>query len=96
MIAVEVHNYNARSSDTTFGLALDRIDQVQPSTPPEPAELNISITGTTIEISWLGAGGTLQSAADPLGPWNDLQTTYPGNTVTIQPTEVHQFFRLKR
>ncbi|HVK57865.1 MAG TPA: phosphodiester glycosidase family protein [Candidatus Kapabacteria bacterium] len=95
VIAVEVHNYNARSSDTTFGLALDRIDQVQPSNPPEPAELNISIIGTTIEISWLGAGGTLQSAADPLGPWNDLQT-YPGNTVTIQPTEVHQFFRLKR
>jgi hypothetical protein len=94
VLAVEVHNYNARSGDITFGLTLKQIDQIE-TQQPVPAELVVSYQNNSIEISWEGSGGTLQSAPDPAGPWNDVQE-YPGNRVTIQPSENFQFFRLKR
>lgn len=93
VIAVEVHNYNPNSGDITFGLALNRIDSI--TQQPTPAELNATLSGNSLQITWEGAGGMLQSATDPAGPWNDLQS-YSGNSVTIQITGEHQFFRLVR
>jgi hypothetical protein len=94
VLAVEVHNYNARSPDITFGLTLSQIDQIERETPV-PAELIVAVQSNGIEISWEGAGGTLESALDPAGPWTEVEE-YSGNRVTIQVSENHQFFRLKR
>jgi hypothetical protein len=92
VLAVEVHNYNIRSNDITFGLALHRIDPIEQSSP---AELNVRLIGNSIEIQWDGAGGTLQAAPGPDGPWSDVQA-YSGNSVTLEPGATPQFFRLKR
>jgi len=92
VLAVEVHNYNARSNDITFGLALHQIDSVQPATP---ALLSISLSDGSIQIKWEGAGGMLQSASAPDGPWSDLQS-YSGNQVSIPVGDQNRFYRLQR
>jgi exopolysaccharide biosynthesis protein len=94
VLAVELHNYNARSADVTFGLRLNQINQIEMQ-PPVAAELVVSLQNNSIEVSWEGAGGILESASDPAGPWNEIEE-YTGNRVTIQPGENYQFFRLKR
>ncbi len=92
LLAVEVHNYDPRSNDITFGLALHRIDSLQVVTP---ALLSIARVDGGIEIKWDGAGGMLQFAPAPDGPWEDLQA-YSGSQVIIPLGEENRFYRLQR
>ena len=92
VLAVEVHNYNVRSGDITFGLALNRIDPIETSTP---ARLTISFANPAIEVSWDGAGGVLQSAPSLTGSWSDVPASST-NRVSIQPSEARQFYRVRK
>jgi hypothetical protein len=91
VLAVEVHNYNVRSGDITFGFALSRIDPIESETP---TQLTISFAKELIEVSWDGAGGILQSASSVTGGWADVPSSTT-NRVSIRPTEARQFYRVR-
>ncbi len=88
LLAVEVHNYNSRSGDITFGLALSLIE---PNS--QPIRLNIARNNEKIVLSWEESGYTLQAAIRLEGPWNDLEAVSP---IEIRPLEAARFFRLRQ
>jgi hypothetical protein len=92
VLAVEVHNYNTRSGDITFGFALNRIDPIDTG---EPTEIRIAFANNAIEVNWNGDGGILQSAASVDGPWADLPTSST-KPVPIQPSEARQYYRVRK
>ncbi|HEX7863267.1 MAG TPA: phosphodiester glycosidase family protein [Verrucomicrobiae bacterium] len=94
VLAVEAHNYNARSGDITFGLALHRIDSVPPVTPT-PAQLTVTLVTAGVEISWEGTGGVIESATEPDGEWTLVETTTTNRVVVPIAAENH-FYRLRR
>jgi hypothetical protein len=73
-------------------LALHQIDSVQVVTP---ALLSIARVDGGVEIKWDGAGGMLQSAPAPDGPWGDFQPN-SGNQVIIPVGDQNRFYRLQR
>jgi hypothetical protein len=73
-------------------LAVHQINSLQVVTP---ALLSIARVDGGIEIRWDGAGGMLQSAPAPDGPWEDLQA-YSGSQVIIPLGEENRFYRLQR
>jgi hypothetical protein len=88
VVAVEVHNYNLRSADVTFGLVLSAIEPV-PRTPL----LNIQVSGDSIVLTWSGAS-VLESANSSQGPWTVVAgAVSPHETV---PAESGRYYRLKR
>ncbi|MCB1126808.1 MAG: phosphodiester glycosidase family protein, partial [Verrucomicrobiae bacterium] len=89
VIAAEVHNYNPRSPDMTFGLGLNRIEPL-----PRTARLEVGHDGTAVSLSWEAAGFTLQWADVPEGPWND-ESNDPTSPYLVEPMESHRFYRLK-
>ncbi|MEI6342255.1 MAG: phosphodiester glycosidase family protein [Verrucomicrobiota bacterium] len=91
VVAVEVHNYNARSSDITFGMKLALMQPV--NTPPE---LQMVPGDGVVRLEWSRGGFVLQESSDPLGPWLDV----PGPQVlgpVMRPVEDGiRYFRLAR
>jgi hypothetical protein len=92
VLAVEVHNYNARSADTTFGLSLSAIEPLIRS--PE-LKLHIQYSGAAITLTWDETEMILQSAASAAGPWTDVSSA-ASSPVTITPAESRRFYRLRR
>jgi hypothetical protein len=90
VLAAEVHNYNLRSADITFGISLDLIEPVSRS-----VKLQVTPTGGGITLNWDGEGFVLQSADAPQGPWSDLPGPVQSPFVTV-PHGVSQYFRLKK
>lgn len=88
VLAVEVHNYNARSADTTFGMGLTRIEPVSKN-----ATLQVSYSASLLTLEWSSPGMTLQSAEAPSGPWTDIAGQSPFN---VTPSEAHQYYRLRQ
>lgn len=88
VLAVEVHNYNVRSADATFGLTLTRLEPGQ-----RPVALAVEYSANVLTLRWTEAGFTLQSAASPLGPWTDLAAD---SAFTTPATEAHRYFRLRK
>lgn len=93
VLAVEVHNYNVRSGDITFGFALNRIDPIDPG--PTSTVVQITLVKNGLEVTWEGTGGILQSSPSLDGPWADTQSSSP-KPVSIQPTETQQFYRVRK
>ena len=93
VLAVEVHNYNVGSADITFGLALNRIDPIDPG--PTSTVVQITFGENGLEVNWDGTGGILQSAPSLDGPWADTQSSSP-KPVSIQPSETRQFYRIRK
>jgi len=83
VLAVEVHNYNARSPDITFGLSLDAA--VSYAFNPK---LNLAYTNGAVALSWDRGGFTLQQANSPTGAW--INASGP---VFSQSVRDHQFRR---
>jgi hypothetical protein len=91
VVAVEMHQNNFGSSDTSFDLMLWGEGA---SAGPK---LNVALSGSQVNVTWQGAGYTLQQNSDlgntagwagvPGNPQNNYQFVPPGN----QPT---MFFRL--
>ncbi|HKX60961.1 MAG TPA: Ig-like domain-containing protein [Verrucomicrobiae bacterium] len=94
VLAVEIHQFNATSTDLSFDLEL--------TADPAPPRLSVSLDGGSVLLSWpVWAGGLrLQSAAQltPVTTWSNLltsvTTTNGQNRVTIAASAAHQFFRL--
>ncbi|HUS35992.1 MAG TPA: fibronectin type III domain-containing protein, partial [Verrucomicrobiae bacterium] len=89
ILAAEVHNYNARSPDLTFGVALSRIEQMS-----RDITLQVSAPNGKVSLEWSN-GAVLQSSANVDGPWDDVDPT-PANPLVLEPTATSQFYRLRR
>jgi hypothetical protein len=90
VLAVEVHNYNLRSADTTFGISLSRIEPIA-----RAAKIDIRNSGAEITLSWDGNGFVLQSAGTPEGPWTDVGTA-TASPFTVQPEGSSRYYKLRK
>jgi hypothetical protein len=90
VLAVEVHNYNVRSGDITFGTALDLIEPAARS-----ARIEIKSSGTGITLIWDAAGFVLQSTETAEGPWTDV-TSGAASPFVITPSNAGQYYRLRK
>lgn len=92
VLAVEVHNYSARSPDITFGFAVS-LEQPIPSTPPT---LTVGFSGTQAVLNWTGSGFTLQQADSPAGPWTNVSGNVTAGPFAVPDSSVPRFYRLSR
>lgn len=90
VMAVEVHNYNFRSADITFGLTLSRVDPLV-----RDAKLNAIFSNGSLTLTWDQKGFSVQSAASIDGPWKDVPSASESPFVT-RPAESPAFFRLRK
>jgi hypothetical protein len=91
VLAVEVHNYNRLSPDTTFGTALAF---TEPHTI-SPA-LSISSTPGTVTLSWSRGGFILQQASSSLGPWTDVPGPVVSSPYTAAVSDAARYYRLRK
>jgi len=91
LLAVEVHNYNARSADMTFGLSL-AIAQPRVERP----ELTLSTDASGTSLSWSRGGFLLQESESPDGPWMDLAGPVVIGPYAIDVQAPERFYRLSR
>ena len=91
VLAVEVHNYNARSADITFGLAVSGVR----AAPPAPT-VSLSATGSTLQFEWSRNGFALQQAEAPTGPWIDVPGPVVSSPFTTAVGASSRFYRLNR
>jgi hypothetical protein len=91
VLAVEVHQVNATSTDLIFGTALDAL--LLPSQVPVPViPLVIRRQGGQVVLIWEAAGMHLETAGDLRGPWTPVPgSVSPHTNTTVEPM---QFFRL--
>lgn len=68
VLAVEVHNYAARSPDATFGLGLV-VGEAQ--SPPETLGIEAGTEGPV--LTWTRGGFQLEQAPSPGGPWAPVE-----------------------
>ncbi len=93
VIAVEVHNYNTRSSDVVFGTALYAADPAI-----FPATLQFLESDGSLTLYWNASGFVLQRAAE-LGLtnfWSDFPGPITNSPVTITNLSPTTFYRLRR
>jgi len=93
LVAAEVHQQGAGSSDVVFGLAMEIL--VQPSQLGIAIpNLEIELVGNQVELSWPGTGWTLQHATSLHGTWYSVPTaSSPFRVSTLAPK---RYFRLRR
>jgi hypothetical protein len=91
VLAVEVHNYSARSPDITFGLSLAALIPVPHSAP---ASLSISTEGGALTLIWEAAGFALQQAASVDGPWQNAPGAFTVSPYHAEPAGTSVFYRL--
>lgn len=90
VLAAEVHQSAADSSDVVFGIELHAVDV--PTVVELPTFTKVSKAGDTMVIEWTGTG-TLQSSDVLTGGWADVpnaQSPYP-----VPTTGAAKFFRFK-
>ena len=90
VLAAEVHNYNLRSPDITFGLSLSAVVPVSRN-----VTLHVQQSKAALVVSWDATGYTLQSATAPQGPWTDVYGATE-SPVTVEPSFSSRFYRLRR
>ena len=90
LLAVELHQDAPTTSDGAFDLSLVGI---APPTGMSP-RLRIQRNGTTVTLTWTGAGYVLQEAALPRGPYSDLSNASSPYTVT--PSFPARYYRLRQ
>lgn len=92
-LAVEVHNYSAKSPDITFGSALFASDIFKPL-----PELHVLRSDENVTVFWNGSDLTLQWAdrlSASLTPWRDVSGAATSSPYTI--TNIGDaFYRLRR
>ena len=94
LLAAEVHNYDPRSPDITFGVALS-YGAPSVSSP----QLAIALSGGIVTLSWDAGGFALESSEQPTGPWAPV--IGPSGPVVISPFSLTNsglalYFRLRR
>ena len=91
VIAVEVHNYNLRSADITFGLTVIDAQRVL-----IPALLDSTRPGGQTTLSWTRGGFTLQQADSPVGPWIEVAGPVVMSPFDAPETGSMRFYRLRK
>jgi hypothetical protein len=90
VLAVEVHNYNARSADITFGIALNLVEPLI-----RDARLEASFSAHALTLSWKETGYVLESATALSGPWSPVQGV-SSSPYVVAPTDSSRYYRLRR
>lgn len=92
VLAVEVHQSSASSSDVTMGVQL-LVPGSETAPPKPPQSLKVGILqGAKLQLEWSGSG-QLQSADSVIGPWTEV--TNASNPFTTPITGGAKFYRLK-
>lgn len=91
VLAVEVHNYNARSADMSFGLSM-AVAQPRVEFP----ELKLVTDEATTRIEWARGGFLLEEAPSPAGPWTEVAGPVVASPYVISPTSESRLYRLAR
>jgi len=91
VLAVEVHNSSARSSDITLGATVTL--EVPASRPPA---ITIHRDNGLMTLDWVGTGFLLQQADTPSGPWTTLSGAPPTAPLRIQDAATTRYYRLSR
>jgi hypothetical protein len=91
VLAVEVHNYSARSPDITFGATATY-------TAPQSRNTLLSIVSSKsgITLSWDQNGFILQQADEAVGPWNDVPGPIMTSPYTTPASNTTQYYRLRK
>lgn len=89
VLAVEVHNYNARSADVTFGMSLSLIQPLA-----RAANLAVSHKNNTLTLTWDATGFVLESASTIDGPWTPVAEATVSPYVTTTASS-NRYFRLR-
>lgn len=89
IFAVEVHNYNAKSPDITFGASL-----LATIPRPKVAPLAISQADRAVILNWNASSGTLQEADSVDGPWANVDGT-ASSPWKVQPSARAHYYRLR-
>jgi hypothetical protein len=87
VFAAEVHQSGTGSSDMVFGAELVATFPVSRPT------LAITRQGTSVRISWAPAGGLLESATSPAGPWSPVAGAT--NPHTAAADAARRFYRIR-
>jgi hypothetical protein len=90
VLAVEVHNYNTRSADITFGTSLSL---VQPQA--QSAQLQVSYANSALTLQWESPGFLLQTAPTLQGPWANVSDGSTSPYVTTA-SDASRYFRLHK
>ena len=91
VMAAEVHQAGASSSDMVFGLEFTVSVPVSDLDRPT---LTVARNGASVRIGWNSACGTLQSAPTPAGPWTSVANAT--NPLTTAASETARFYRVQR
>jgi hypothetical protein len=91
VLAVEVHNYNARSPDITFGMALGYTAPIV----VRPALRIRSDTGG-LALEWDRPGFVVQEAMDAGGPWVDVAGPLETSPARVAVGSGVKFYRLRQ
>ena len=91
VLAVEVHNYNARSADITFGMSLSAVGSASPS-----PLLGFKKAGNALQFDWIRGGFVLQEADAPAGLWSDVSGPAVIGPVSITTSQTSHYYRLNR
>jgi hypothetical protein len=86
VVAVEIHQFDAGSSDLSFDFSLTGLAA---ALPPRLAAMEF---GDDLILHWNAAGFNLEQADEVSGPWSYVSDASP---VTIDMTGSQKFFRLK-
>jgi len=91
VLAVEVHNNNARSHDITFGLSLT-------ATVPYAFSptLNLASTNNALALIWNRGGFNLQQANAPTGTWANVSGVAFSSPYVTTNAGTNRFFRLRK
>jgi len=87
VFAAEVHQSGDSSSDVVFGAELVA------TFPVSRPNLDITRQGTSVRISWAPAGGVLETATSPAGPWSPVAGATTPHTATVDTSR--RFYRIR-
>jgi exopolysaccharide biosynthesis protein len=90
VLAVEAHNYQARSSDITMGLSLA---VAQPRSERPVLDL---VEGSSRHLAWQRGGFLLEEAPTPTGPWTEVPGPVVRGPHSLGEAGEAKFYRLAR
>jgi hypothetical protein len=92
MLAIEVHQVNATSSDVVFGATVEALVLPSQAVPERPFLKSVR-TGSQLRLEW-EAPASLETADNPAGPWSGVISQ--SNPALFPMTNARAFFRLRR
>jgi hypothetical protein len=92
VLAVEVHQVNATSSDVVFGATVEALVLPSQAMPERPLLKSVRI-GSQLRLEW-DSPASLEIADSPAGPWSGAIPQ--SNPASIPMTNARAFFRLSR